>query len=162
MACGSRNEAYNDFRTAVQNSGDDEVALLLVDSEAAVIKAHWQKPWDHLKKRDDWDKPPRARDDQAHLMVQVMESWFLADPQALAKFFGQGFQVSALPKESNIEKTPKQTVFQNLKQATRQTQKGEYGKGPHSFKILEEVSPQKVCAASNWTKRLIDELNKLL
>ncbi|MCK5323739.1 MAG: hypothetical protein KAJ45_06310 [Desulfobulbaceae bacterium] len=45
-----------------------------------------------------------------------------------------------------------------FKQSTRPTGKGKYGKGSHSFDILENLDPQKVQNASPWAKRLIDEL----
>lgn len=36
-------------------------------------------------------------------MVQCMENWFMADKECLALFFGQGFNVNALPNNPNIE-----------------------------------------------------------
>lgn len=32
-ACGGREAAYDDFKTAVEHAGDDEYPMLLVDSE---------------------------------------------------------------------------------------------------------------------------------
>ena len=49
-----------------------------------------------------------------------------------------------------------------LGKASRETQKGEYGKGAHSFKILERIDAKKVLASSPSAKRLIDELGKVL
>ena len=96
-ACGSRGNAYNDFRRAV---ADGENAMLLVDAETHVTA---QGPWQHLKASDNWDRPAGASDDQCHLMVQAMESWFLADRQALEEYYGQGFQASALPQNLMVE-----------------------------------------------------------
>ena len=80
IACGSRSNAFNDFRMAIDQGRN---ALLLVDSETPVSAAHQQGshflPWAHLKCRDNWDKPDKASDADCHLMVQVMESWFLVD-----------------------------------------------------------------------------------
>src|SRR5271166_6121697 len=80
-ASGSRSEAFKDFCLALkQNSRDYN--LLLVDSEEAVAT----DPWAHLaaRKGDEWKRPEGATDDQAQLMVQVMEAWFLADREVLA------------------------------------------------------------------------------
>ena len=158
IACGSRNNTFGDFCTAIKNSATDEYPILLVDSEDPVIARHHDKPWAHLKSRDDWSQPANSTDQQAHLMVQCMENWFLADPNCLKEFFGQNFQETALPGNQAIETISKQQVFSALKQATRHTRKGKYGKGAHSFNILENLDPRKVQNASPWAKKLIDRL----
>jgi hypothetical protein len=38
--------------------------------------------------------------------------------------------------------------------------KAEYGKGPHSFKLLTLISAYDVLKASPWAKRFIDEIIK--
>lgn len=91
VACGARQNAYDRFCTAVTMTGDHRLPLLLVDSEVPVSDS----PWRHLQSRDAWSRPEGAQDEQAHLMVQVMESWFLADRPALVRHFGQGFRESA-------------------------------------------------------------------
>ena len=55
------------------------LAVLLVDAEAPVSAP--QPLGSTCGTRDDqWTRPQLAqRHDQCHLMVQVMESWFLAD-----------------------------------------------------------------------------------
>jgi len=162
VACGGRQKAYNDFRTAVRRASSEEMPFLLVDSEAAVSVSHKDRPWNHLKQRDRWDKPDNSTDEQAHLMVQVMESWFLADPSVLRDFFGNDFRQNALPGNKNIEQIPKEEVLRSLKKASGRTGKGEYGKGPHSFKILEKINPESVAASSGWARRLLDELKTAL
>lgn len=57
IACGSRNGAYSDFKTEHQ-AGKTSYVALLVDSEDPV--ADGEKPWDHLKVRDNWDRPADA------------------------------------------------------------------------------------------------------
>ena len=163
VACGSRTDAYDSFCTALKN-GDQ--AVLLVDSEAPVSKKHqagkpetWQ-PWEHLKQRDQWEKPAGASDESCHLMVQVMESWFLADRATLEAFFGQGFKDNALPSETSpIEGIDKESVYAALKKATHACKtKKAYNKGTHSFKLLERLDPDKVIKASPWTKRFVSHL----
>jgi len=160
VACGSRQNAYDSFCTALAKG---ERAFLLVDSEGAVDNAPPQ-PWQHLANRtgDQWPKPPTASDDDCHLMVQVMEAWFLADRQTLQTFFGQGFQAGALPAVTgNIETLDKALVYQSLARATSNCKtKAPYGKGEHSFKLLALIDPNRVQRASLWAKRFIDELKK--
>jgi hypothetical protein len=166
-ACGGRRFAYEDYCTAIANG---KAAMLLVDSEAPIAAAHqtgkpdeWL-PWQHLKARqgDGWDRPPGAREADCHLMVQCMESWFLADRQKLKDFFGQGFLDNALPSAAiPVETIAKTAVLDSLKNATRHCQpKGQYGKGDHSFKLLAQLDPAKVVAASPWAKRFVDILKQ--
>lgn len=157
VACGSRQNAYEDFCTAVKK-GDS--ALLLVDSETAVDANHWDKPWLHLLNRpgDKWAIPAGATDQQCHLMVECMEAWLLADRATMHKFFGQGFNASALPVVTNsVEAVTKPQLYQALTDATRHCKtKAKYGKGEHSFKLLAAVDANKVSAASPWAKRFIE------
>jgi len=161
VACGSRNEAYERFCTAL---GQGQQAFLLVDSEGPVEASvetgppeAW-RPWEHLRRRDGWKKPAQASDGDCHLMVQVMESWFLADKEALAAFFGQGFQEGALGSQS-VETVAKEEVFRGLGQASRhcKTQKP-YAKGPQAFKILASLQPENIGKASPWARRFMDTL----
>jgi hypothetical protein len=163
VACGSRQHAYDDFCTALNNG---ENALLLVDSECAVSAKYkedddklesWQ-PWQHLANRqsDQWETPKNATNSQCHLMVQCMESWFLADRDTLQDFFGQGFNANQLPSANPIEAIDKQQIYDGLAKATKDCKsKASYGKGEHSFKILEKIDPQKVIDASPWAKRFV-------
>ena len=75
---------------------------------------------------------------------------------ALVSYYGQGFRPLALPPNPNIEDVPKLDVENRLNQATRDTQKGPYSKGKHSFEILENIDPAKVMAASPYAKRFIE------
>lgn len=152
IACGSRNEALKDFTIALLQYPQEHV-LLLVDAEAPVDPE--RIIWGHLKKRDRWEPPAGATEDNTHLMVQCMESWFLADPEALAGYFGQGFQASVLPKNPDIEAVAKQDVLRALEAATRQTKtKGTYSKGKHSFAVLALIDASKVRRSSPHAERL--------
>ena len=117
-----------------------------------------QGPWQHLKARDGWERPDGATDSQCHLMVQVMESWFLADADTLDSFYGQGFRKQDLSANPSIEEVPKQDVFDRLARATRNTSKGSYQKGVDSFAILEKLDPTKVRNSSPYAERLIQAL----
>src|SRR3954453_19465847 len=87
IVCGkSRSRTFDSFKTAVANREPDTLPLLLVDSEGPVQSGH--PAWQHLKTRDNWDKPPDASEHHAFLMVEIMETWFLADRAALRNYFG--------------------------------------------------------------------------
>jgi len=159
VACGSRNESYNDFVTAHRKANDEVFPVLLVDSETTVAAP---SPWDHLTQQDHWQKPQGARDDHAHLMVQCMEAWFVADRHCLEQYFGQGFTPDALPARHDVENIPKNDLMNGLKNATRHTvTKGEYTKGRDSFAILERIDPNLVRQASPHANRLLALLENL-
>ena len=82
-----------------------ECAILLIDSEERVSAS---SPWEHL--RNEFQAPAGIGDEHCHLMVVCMESWFLADKEALASFFGQGFNAGALPKRVDIEEIAKDAI----------------------------------------------------
>ena len=156
FAAGGRDDAWHDFRTALAGAGENDFIVLLVDSEAPV--ADGGTPWDHLRERHRWSRPDGATEENAHLMVQCMESWFLADMDTLAGFFGSGFNRGALPRRPDVENVSKRDLERGLTRATRPSSKGEYHKGRHSFEILATVAPGRVVAASPHAKRLIDTL----
>ena len=158
IACGGRKSAFDKFRTAWESRKAEEFIILLVDSENPV--ADGSGPWLHLRTRDGWERPDEARDENAHLMVQCMEAWFLADKDNLAAYFGHGFNRNALPGRQEIEDVAKDDVFRGLKNATRQCKKGDYGKGRHSFDILERIDPANVVAASPHASRLVETLQQ--
>jgi hypothetical protein len=157
IASGSRNDAFADFCQALKHHPGDYI-ILLVDSEEPVTTDPWQHLWNRTG--DNWQRPTTAGEDQAHLMVQVMESWFLADKQTLADYYGQGFLVGSLPGQLKIEFLSKQDVFNGLHHASRKTQKGEYHKTRHGFDLLALINPKRVRAASPHAERLFAVLER--
>ena len=153
VACGGRDNAYDSFKTG--HASKVAKAMLLVDAEEAVTA---DDPWQHLKLRDGWDRPSGATDEQCHLMVEVMESWFLADKEALQAYFGQGFRKQALPANPKIEQIPKQDVLSGLNTAAQGTGKRRYRKGADSFGILASLDPMKVRKGSCYAKRFLKAL----
>ena len=159
-ACGSRNNALDDFREAARRARDDRIPILLVDSEGTVQRNN--RPWQYLRSRDGWERPDGVTDSQAQLMVQSMESWFLADVSALESYFGPGFRSAAIPQRNDIELVPKDDVFEQLESASRGSKKRTYSKGRHSFDILARIDPEKVVRRSHFAKRLIVTLKSYL
>lgn len=152
VLCGSREEAYRAFLRRVQESPSARV-FLLVDAERPVS----EEPREHLSAGDGWDLS-FATDEQCHLMAQVMESWFLADIQALERFYSHGFSAGRIPKRKNVEEVPKDAVMGALDNATRKTQKGRYHKIQHGPLILESLAPEKVRARAPHCDRLFQTL----
>lgn len=127
VACGSRNQAFEDFVVGLKLQ-QEAFLMLLVDSEDPIEAAASEgfAPWEHLKKCDGWNKPHGAEDENAHLMAPCMEGWFLTDKQALKSLYKQGFKEDAWPDAVNLEQRDKEFVFNALAKATRGTTKGEY------------------------------------
>ncbi len=159
VACGTRNDAFNDFKTAFLAKTNGDVIILLVDSEEIVSAS---TKWEHVINRDSWDKLDHVTEDNIFLMVVTMESWFLADTDGLAKFFGQGFDAKKLPKNKNLEAIGKKELYDGLENATKKSSKGKYGKGQHSFKILNLLDAKKVKEHGKSSKEFFDYLNKVL
>ena len=153
-ACGPRGEAFRTFSADLRKGSP---GVLLVDAEGQVVS---QSTWQHLQANDGWIRPRGTSDDQCHLMVQVMESWFLADVETLEAIFGKGFRRQALPRNPNVEDVSKQDVFNGLNRATSNTGKGPYSKGAHSFEILAMLDPEKVKRASRHASRFIEALSR--
>ncbi|HIK07071.1 MAG TPA: DUF4276 family protein [Trichormus sp. M33_DOE_039] len=158
IICGSRNSVFQDFKNALKDH-PDAFNILLVDAEAPVKV---ESPWQHLKLRDNWDKPSGVDDSQCHLMVQVVEAWFIADIETLKKFYGQGFKENSIPKNSNVETIDKDSLEPSLKTATRSTSKGEYHKINHASKLLELVDLATVRKASPYCDRLFTTLQDIM
>ena len=158
VPCGGRKAAYDAFVTAVRNPTAGVLPLLLVDSETAVAPGHGV--WQHLKSRphDNWEKPEGVTDNQAFLMVQVMETWFIADRDAMQRFFGPSFKSAAIPVWPKLEEVPKPAVYDSLAKATADCGPRKYAKGRLSFDLLGNISPKLVEAASPHARELFERL----
>ena len=156
VACGPRNEAYKRFKTAFEKRESGDFMVLLVDSERPV---RLPSTWQHLAEPPDkWDTPSEASDENAHLMVQCMEAWLLADPDTLDKHFGRGFQKPSLPANQNIEQVAKEDLLAHLATATRGTKAKRYHKGRHSFALLGQIDPARVEKASPHARRFLEAM----
>jgi hypothetical protein len=154
-ACGSRNDAHGDFNNDNFLDDPNSAVLLLIDSEGPVADGH--TPKQHLQSRDHWNLQ-QCREDQCHLMVQMMESWFLTDVDALAKYYGAGFRRNSIPRKRDVEQIPKREVARALENATRSVLKGPYHKGQHSHQLLKLIDPAKVRRRAYHCKELFKML----
>ena len=154
VSCGGRRQAVDKFLHSI-NIGED--AFLLIDSEEKVLEeqtstaflCHEFKEFESLQNLSD----------KCHLMVECMETWFLADMKAMENYFNPGFDKNKLPKFKSIESISKETLYKSLKESTKSTKtKGEYSKGQHSFKLLSLINPKLVFEASPWALKFINSL----
>lgn len=155
---GTRQQTFDRFATAVEVGRPDTVPILLVDSEAPVAARN--SVWQHLHTRDSWSQPSDADDDQAFLMVQIMETWFLADRVALRRYFGARFRQNALKHCPDLERVPKSAVDDVLRRATASCSK-RYSKGKVSFELLAQIDPSLVENECPHAKALLDWLRNL-
>lgn len=157
IAADSKAEAIRDFMTAVCTHSTS-LNFLLVDSDCpdkgnliASIREH-----------ANWDAKVDAgiRDDQLHFMVQVMETWFLADRDTLQNYYGKRFHGNRLAGNPKVEEIPKGDVIQGLEEATRDSPKGKYHKTKHASDLLTQIDMSKVCSAAPSAQRLIASLHQ--
>ncbi|GAB5520136.1 MAG: DUF4276 family protein [Rhodothermales bacterium] len=140
IACGSRDQAYKRFKSALES---DQNALLLVDSEDVISEGMTR--WTHLKKRDKWSRPHGATEDDVHFMAACMETWIATDRDALRKYFGSCLREKALPPVVNMERRLRKDLLRQLENATNNCSKV-YSKGDHSFKLVGALNPEMLRA----------------
>ena len=150
---GSRSRTIDLFLKAIANPDPARVPLLLVDSEEPVQEG--SLVWQHLRAREKWIPSCGAGDDRAFLMVQVMETWLLADRAALKQHFGPRFREGSLQQWPRLEEVPKATVIDALRNASRSCP-SPYAKGKVSFQLLAKTRPGLVEAACPHAMRLLE------
>ena len=140
IPCGSGDDA-------IRKCSRDSNAVLLIDSEGVLTTqlaegVNRQVGGNH----------------NVFFMVQLMESWFLADQPMLESYYGRGFSVRSLPANPNIEDIPKLDVERGLRNATRRCSKGAYSKTTHAPDLLNQLDPTTVYNACPNFALLIDYL----
>ncbi len=150
VPCGSRNFTFDAYCHSVQTA-PDQCSILLVNSEQAVLHS----PKQHLINRDGWAINDFS-ESSIHLMVQTMETWIVADPDALAAYYGQQFRTNVLPRTQLLEDVPKAQLANALNQATENTQKGRYNKIRHGSDLLRRVDPKRAKERCPSCRRFFD------
>ena len=87
-------------------------------------------------------------------MVEVMESWFLADVAALKVYYGDSFQENVVRGNPEVEKILRTDVYSRLKRATKNTKPGEYHKTKHAPALLAAIDVSLVRAAAPNCERM--------
>lgn len=96
--------------------------------------------------------------DRVFWMVELMEAWYLADPQTLAEFYGQGFRTNAIGNTEDIERVSKAEVMNRLREATTNTTKGRYDKVRHAPYLLERLDSRRVQTRARHCRQLFDSV----
>jgi hypothetical protein len=182
IPCGGRSQTFEAFKNGLKMD-PNVFNVLLVDAEELVEDA--AKPWDHLKQRkgDGWVKPAKAANEHCHMMIVTMETWFLADAEALVKLFKtvKGFDPSAFPKmpadpappkhgqkaiapkpSTFLESKTKAAVNAIFRKAFKGTAAKEYRKIEHGAGILATIDPAKVRKYCPSSDRLFKTLGEKL
>ena len=121
------------FVIAVEHSSS--INFLLVDADGPNDGKLLQK----VTANPEWKSGLAVSGERVHFMVQVMESWLIADKDTLRTYYGQGFRPTRLPADSKVEEIHKDTVAKGLRDATRDTSKGPYHKTRHAPTILARI-----------------------
>jgi hypothetical protein len=140
-ACGGRDFTFRDFQIAHQTKAPGEYVAMLIDSEEPM--ADITAAWKHLQNVETvpkWQKPTGATDDQVLFMTTCMETWIVADRDALQAHYGSDLQVSALPSLVGLEGRGRHDVQEKLANASRKS-KHAYTKGKRSFEVLAKLTP---------------------
>jgi hypothetical protein len=95
-------------------------------------------------------------------MIQVMETWLVADPANLREFYGQGFKENSLPKTLDLEHVPKTEIFARLDEATANTRKGRYHKIRHASDLLTRLDAGTVAHRCPACHRLLHTIGEIL
>ncbi len=159
VACGGRQQAFEDFKRGVRQHRD-ACCLLLVDSEAQVEAP---TKWEHVRRRrgDGWVRPDGVGEAQLHLMVEAMEAWLLADRDALAGYFGQGFNAKKLPQSADLERVEKAVLNKRLDLATSPSRHGVYRKSD-GFALIGRIDPARLRERCPHAAALLAELARLI
>lgn len=155
-ASGSRDNTFSDFKTALNNRKYTYIAML-IDSEDPVADS--ERTWNHLRKRDKWNKPDNCDDETVLFMTTCMETWIALDRQTLKEVYGHDLQESALPSPVTIECKERHEVQSALMLATRNTTRP-YSKGEVSFDLVGKLNPgvlEEHLVAFRRMKRILDE-----
>lgn len=161
---GGQNETFALFSGQLARyDGEDDTEpnpLILVDSEEPVASEH--TAWEHLqsRRRQRFQRPADADDRSAFLMVQAMETWFIADQPALQRFFGPSFDEREFQDLPALETVPKDDALEKLRQATYRC-KPRYRKGRISYDLLGAIDPHRVAAVCPHAQELLDYLRSL-
>jgi hypothetical protein len=159
IPCGDTDSTFKDFRNALR-SNSKAFNILLVDSDRPVKDS--DSPREHLLRHKKTWKLRGIKDEQCHLMVQIMEAWIIADIQALEDYYGPGLKASSIWKTIDVEQIDKRELEKSLKAATQKTKKEEYNKTKDAPILLQQIDASKVRKVARHCDHLFTTLEQKL
>lgn len=161
---GGRSQTLALFLASLKSLGKSDYSILLVDAEGPL--APDADKWDHILATitSNAKKPKDLETEDLHFMVQIMESWFLADPHELSSYYGSAFRAEKLPKPINgldIETHLKDVVLKKLSAAVKPCQTDGYAKSD-GWDLIALIDPAEVCKVSHFARELRKRLLTLL
>ena len=153
-ALGSREAVFDRFETAHGDPMNSDQVLMLIDSEDRITDV--DRTWDHLRRRDGWSRPEGATDDQVLFMTTCMETWIVADRDALREKFGRNLNENQLLALIDLENRSRDDVYQRIRRATSNG----YSKGRISFELVESLNPDTLeqhLPSFRRARRILDE-----
>lgn len=137
------------IRKFVKNKFEADEFLLLIDLD---------KP-EEAKEQDILDHDLLAHREKVFYMVQEMETWFISQPKMLDSFFGVDHK-----KKKVSEKLTKRTLTDisdpktELKNATKDSKRGEYHEIKHGVELLKLLDAEQLEESFLDFKKLIARL----
>jgi len=152
VACGGRDDTINTYIKAAKDEPHRRV--LLVDSEGAVS----QSPLAHLRGQGSGADLPA--DTNPCLMVQAIEAWFPADPDAIKSYFGPKAAVKEFETKVDIEAIPKDSLKPALHTIAKACGRDGYDESADQSPLLRLVSPDAIRSKSKHFALLWDRLSE--
>lgn len=139
------------IRKFLKNKFDADVSLLLIDLDGP----------EEEKEQDIRDNDLLPRRENIFYMVQEMETWFLSQPDVLDRFFGvDSRQKKVSDKLSKRKITEIPDPKGELKNATKDSKRGEYHEIKHGVELLKLLDAKQLEDIFIDFKNLIERLKE--
>lgn len=158
VAAGDGPAAHKAYEKFVSRSEDDRIVFLLIDSEQH--KERDLPNWEFLSRTRKLRKPKAAGVNSLGLMVQCMETWFLADRDAAIGYFRLGKGGDPLPRHAHPELVPKVRILDSFDKASHQSRRRRYQKGADALALLGLVDPNIVAERCPHAERFFNALRR--
>ncbi len=161
IPCGGREQAYKRFKTYHSKKREGEYIAMLIDSEITIDNEKCGSAdslvlnaWTHLQEvplrelgMSAMPQPTGAQDDQVLFMTTCMETWIVADRDAISAYFHPKplhyINLSSLPSLTELETKDRHTIQKSLETATKDCSNAyKHGeKATRAYKCVGELNP---------------------
>ncbi len=167
IAGEGNSETVTDWIGRREQASPGDIVLLLIDSEGPISANPNQPPQGCTSFLTSAD----LATGDVYFMVQLMESWFLVEPEHLATLYRKEFNASRLPAVPSgpsparpgdrLEAVPKSLVEAGLKAATMGAYSRASGKTRVAPEMLQRLSLEKIARESFHANSLLERLQSL-